>query len=304
MARVEKKYEVLPGVAIPDLKAILSAASDFSSEGVEGVELNTNHHPSVKNEPKMQAATGEDIDRLRALGEAVAEEEVRAAAESKRRMEAIKGAVETPLSLSDLRKANAEQEMSEERREEIKKIDAEQAAKAAEEEAKAKAREERRLQQQKALEESLARKAAKAEEEARILAEKQAKLDEIEKARKAQERLEAKKKAQEEAAKRAAEAKEAGPDDEYLAWVKAKREAAIAEAAEKKALEEAKKAEAKPEVKEEAPAAVVETPVAETPVVETPAPEEKAEEVIVEAVPVIPNTNSDDSTLDDFGEFL
>lgn len=314
MARDEKKYEILPGVAIPDLKTIMSAASDFSNEGVADLNIR-DPHKVEHHKPMMEAASGEDIEKLKRLGEAVAEEEERSAAESKRRMEAIMGAVVTPESISDLRKSATER-MTDEQREEMKRLEAEEAAKKAEEEAKIKAREERRMQQQKALEESLARKAAKAEEEARIEAEKKAKLEAEEKARKEQERLEAKKKAKEEAQKRAAErANEKNePDDEYKAWVKAKREAALAEAAEKeaqkKAAEEAKKAaeeskkvaeESKTEEEakdnEETPEVVVEP--AEVEIKDEPQSNESETEDPLKNIPV-----DGDSALDDFSEFL
>ena len=39
--REEKKYEILPGVEIPDIKRIQEAASDFSISEVGDVEIRT-----------------------------------------------------------------------------------------------------------------------------------------------------------------------------------------------------------------------------------------------------------------------
>ena len=37
----EKKYEILPGVDLPDMKTIQQAASDFSVSGVSDIKINT-----------------------------------------------------------------------------------------------------------------------------------------------------------------------------------------------------------------------------------------------------------------------
>ena len=238
MAREEKKYEILPGVQIPDLSQILNAASDFSAPGVEGIEID--HKRKSSYETKSSASSsGADISELQALGDKVAEDEAKAQEESRRRMEAIKSQVIAPESLSDLSK-HAATEMSEERRAEIEKRMEEQKKAQEIEEAKRKAREERRLQQQKALEESLARKAAA--QEAKEAEERKLKEEKEEEERKARKEAEIEKqKAIKEA--RAAKDKEqkAQRDDDYKAWVKAKREAAIKEQEEKKAAEEAKR---------------------------------------------------------------
>lgn len=291
MGREEKKYEVLPGVAIPDLKTIISAASDFSNEGVETVNVRTTNSRVDRPRVEISVPTNEDINKLQQLGNAVAEEEERSQEESRRRMEAIKNSVVTAETMSGLR-ASAVERMTDEQKAEMERIAQEEAAKKAEEEAKIKAREERRLQQQKALEESLALKAAKEEEAARIAAEEKAKQEAIELERKKQERLEAKKKAQEEAAKRQAE-KKSEPDDEYKAWVKAKREAAIAEAKEKEAN--------KPKVDSTPVEKIEENEVIEEVEVQAPTTEETK---------VVISTDNDDPvgdadiTLDDFNEFL
>lgn len=279
----ERKYEILPGVAVPDIKSIVDAASDFSVSGVEDVAIKEHHNGNNQQNPIK--VTGAAVDELNKLGNQVAEEEEKAAEESRRVMEAIKAQAQV-ADLSELKKA-AEENMTPEKREEIQREQEALAAARAEEEAKAKAREERRLQQQKALEESLARKAAEAEEKAAKEAEEAAAKAKAEK----EERI---RKQKEEAAARAEARKNEKPqqDDDYKAWVKAKREAAIAEAAEKAAEEEAKKAAEAAEAKakkEAAMAALIakSTELADEEVVKESAPvdEPKAEEKPVEAEP-------------------
>ena len=266
MSREEKKYEVLPGVSIPDMKTINAAASDFSVSGVE--DVNVREQKIVELKDAVKAATGEDVEKLKALGQKVAEEEDRSAEESRKRMAEIKSrAISAPESMSSLKKT-ASAVVSEEKKEAIAREQEEIAQKKAEEEKKQAAREERRQMQQKALEESLARKAKEAEEKAAKEKAEQDKLEVIEKAKKEEER----KKAKEEALARINSAnnsdkKDNSKDDEYKAWVKAKKEAALQAQAEKEA--------------EDKPAAVT--------------TEKKVEEAGIA---------SDDETMDDFSEFL
>lgn len=256
MERDSKKYEILPGVPVPDIKTILNAASDFSSPGVEGIELKGEHifeDPFKKQmsqstpapSPLPESVSENDKANLQSLGQQVAEEEDRITEESRKRMAAIKSQIIGPASIDDLsrRAAAAAEEQSEDRRKELEEKRKEMEAKrkeqeelAAAEEAKRKAREERRKQQQQALEDSLARK--KKENEERLekeKAEQKAREEEERKAREALEaaraeeerkaeeaRLEAERKAEAEA--RAKEAAER--DEEYKAWVQAKKEAA------------------------------------------------------------------------------
>jgi len=164
MAREEKKYEVLPGTSVPDIKTILNAASDFSTPGVDNIEIKGMLKP---NSPAGEAvergpATEEEIRRLQELGNKVSEEEERSAAESRRKMEEIKNrAVIAPESMTELRQRAVDNTvMSDEKRLEIEKAMKEQAEKEAEEEAKRKAREERRAMQKAAMEQSRAKKQA------------------------------------------------------------------------------------------------------------------------------------------------
>lgn len=165
-----KKYEILPGTAVPNMKDILAAASDFSTPGVENLQIKGEHINSnggksyslddVIND--LHTMNEEDLKKLQALGDEVSESEARAQEESRRKMEAImNNAVIAPESLSQLRD-RAASEVSEEKKAEIEKLRQEQEAKEAEERAKAKAREERRQMQRQAMLDSR----AKAEEEA------------------------------------------------------------------------------------------------------------------------------------------
>lgn len=182
MSIEEKKYEVLPGTSVPDIKTILNAASDFSTPGVDSIEIKGMTKPGSLSDPEIERgpATEEEIKRLQELGNQVSEEEERAAAESRRKMEAIKNsAVIAPESLTELRQRASENvnTMSEEKRQEIEKTMKEQAEREAEEEAKRKAREERRALQKAAMEQSRAKKEAEAkvnEEETSVDEEPQA----------------------------------------------------------------------------------------------------------------------------------
>ena len=166
MKRIQKKYEILPGVPTPDFKTIVDAASDYSTTGVEGVEVRHVEFEAEESERfTPTVTTGAVANELNKLGAQVSANE---AQERKRKMEAIKQrAVSAPESMSDLRKAAAER-MSDEQREDFAQKIAEEEQQIAEQEAKQKAREERKQMQQKALEDSLARKAAKEQEIAEL----------------------------------------------------------------------------------------------------------------------------------------
>lgn len=232
MAREEKKYEILPGTKTPDIKAIVNAASDFSNPGVEELDLKgAEFRKTLATESDQPVqVTSEEISKLKNLGIEVAESELRAQAESAKKMEEIKKQIIAPASIENLQKS-ASKFVSEEKREIIEKERAEKEAKLAEEEAKRQAREERRLAQQKALEETLAKKAV-IEEEARkkAEAEEQLRKQKEEEQKKAEAKLLKEKQAAENAVKDAQAKKER--DDDYKAWVRAKREEAIKKQAE------------------------------------------------------------------------
>jgi len=164
--REEKKYEVLPGVELPDLKTIKAAASDFSISDVGDVAI---REFSVETSSVAAATTApvstEELARLQSLGDKVAEEESRSQAESRAKMEAIKkNAIHASESISDLKTSNI-QKVNEEKRQEIENSLMEDQQIKAEEAAKIQAREERRQLQQRLFEEAKAR-AAKEKAEA------------------------------------------------------------------------------------------------------------------------------------------
>ncbi len=167
--REEKKYEVLPGVDIPDIKKIQEAASDFSVSDVGEVELKT-----VTLQPVSKAITPavQDFSELQELGVKVAEDEAKAQAESRAKMEKIMHNVKAPESIKDLKESHIAQVNAEKRKELEESLKAAEEQQA-EEEAKNKAREERRQLQQRLLEESR-EKAAKERAEKERLEKEQA----------------------------------------------------------------------------------------------------------------------------------
>ena len=188
--REEKKYEILPGVEIPDIKKIQEAASDFSISEVGDVELRT-----VTLQPVIEAAapgvSSEELSNLQSLGVKVAEDEERSKAASRAKMDAIMNkAVQAPESIGDLKASHIAQLNDEKRKKQLEEEMKEAEAQKAEEDAKNKAREERRQLQQRLLEESK-EKAAK-EKEAQEKAAQEAAAKEEEEIRKAAEEMAAK----------------------------------------------------------------------------------------------------------------
>jgi len=167
----EKKYEILPGVEIPDMKTIQEAAADYSASGVEDFEIKT----FAINKPIAGATTApisaEELSDLQNMGDKVAADEERQAAESRKRMDSImQNAVQAPMDLNKLRRENANK-MSEEERKKMEEQIAEEEKAQAEIEAKNKAREDRRKLQQQLLEEARERARIDREQE-KYLAEK------------------------------------------------------------------------------------------------------------------------------------
>jgi len=178
--REEKKYEILPGVEIPDIKKIQEAASDFSISEVGDVEIKT-----VTLQPVIEAAapgvSAEELSNLQSLGVKVAEDEERSKAESRAKMDAIMNkAVQAPESIGDLKASHIAQLNDEKLKKKLEDEMKEAEAQKAEEDAKNKAREERRQLQQRLLEESKEKAAkekeaaAKEEEEIKKAAEEMA----------------------------------------------------------------------------------------------------------------------------------
>ena len=234
--REEKKYEILPGVEIPDIKKIQEAASDFSISEVGNVEIKTITIQPIA-EATTPAVSAADLNQLQSLGDKVAENEERSKAESRAKMDKIMNkAVSAPESIFDLKASHIAQ-VNEEKRKQIEEEMKEADAQKAEEEAKNKAREERRQLQQKMLEESREKAAKEKEAQEKAAAEAAAREEEEIK------------KAAEEMAKK------------LMAPVEEKKEAPKADAEKKP--EEAPKAEAekKPEEMAKRPAAPDEVPI-------------------------------------------
>ena len=166
----EKKYEILPGVDIPDMKTIKDAASDYSASGVEDFEIKTfaiSKHVAGAVAP----VSTDELSDLQNMGDKVAADEERQAAESRKRMDSImKNAVQAPSDLNKLRRENANK-MNEEDRKKMEEQIAEEEKAQAEIDAKNKAREERRKLQQQLLEEARERARIDREQE-KYLAEK------------------------------------------------------------------------------------------------------------------------------------
>ena len=269
--REEKKYEVLPGVEIPDMKRIQEAASDFSVSDVGDVEIKT-----VTLQPVVKAVSAgvsdEDLSQLQNLGNKVAEDEARAKAESRAKMDKIMHNVKAPESMTDLKKSHIEQVDAEKRKEIEESLKAEEQQKA-EEDAKAKAREERRQLQQRLLEESRERAAKLKAEKERLDKALDAK---VEMDRTKQEKLESE----------ASTAKETASSE-------TRQDAAGMKTAEKNIESSGEKTADKPEEKA-AEAAKIAEKAAEKPV------EKPAEPAVKKTATVV----SDAEAFDDFKEFL
>ena len=224
--REEKKYEILPGVEIPDIKKIQEAASDFSISEVGDVDIKAVSYEPITSHV-TPSVSPEELARLQALGVKVAEDEERSKAESKAKMEKIMKNVSAPESVNDL-KASHMASLSEQKRKQVEDEMKEANQQHAEEEAKNKAREERKILQQAILEESRAK--AEAEQALIEAAEKAKKIAEAKAAREAAEKAakeaaeRAAKEAEEKAAREAKEAAERAAREE-----EAKKAAAIKE---------------------------------------------------------------------------
>ncbi len=281
--REEKKYEILPGVELPDLKTIREAASDFSVSEVGDVDIRevTLVEPTSVEAATTAAVSPEELANLKNLGDKVAEDEAKAQAESKAKMDEIKKkAVHASESLSDLKASNMQRVIDDDKRKAIEdSLKAEQEQQA-EIDAKNKAREERRLLQQRLFEEAKERAAKE-----RAAAEDAAKKENAD-SEKAEE-----KSAEEKAEVKSEEKVEAKAEEKVEAKVAEKAvEAAPAAKEEPKEVKEESKEEPKAETKEE-PAKKITTAAEVKP---ENFVDDKREATIASA----------DETFDDFKEFL
>ena len=253
--REEKKYEILPGVEIPDIKKIQEAASDFSVSEVGDVEIKTvTLQPVI--EPIAPGVSAEELSNLQSLGVKVAEDEERSKAASRAKMDAIMNkAVQAPESIGDLKASHIAQLNDEKRKKQLEDEMKEAEAQKAEEDAKNKAREERRQLQQRLLEESK-EKAAK-EKEAQERAAKEAAEKEEEEIKRAAEEMAAKlMQPVEEKKEEAAKTEDAPKAEEPKAEADKKEEPSKVEEApkaEEKKPEEAQKPAQRPSAPDEVP---------------------------------------------------
>lgn len=253
--REEKKYEILPGVEIPDIKKIQEAASDFSISEVGDVEIKTvTLQPVI--EPIAPGVSAEELSNLQSLGVKVAEDEEHSKAVSRAKMDAIMNkAVQAPESIGDLKASHIAQLNDEKRKKQLEDEMKEAEAQKAEEDAKNKAREERRQLQQRLLEESK-EKAAK-EKEAQEKAAKEAAAKEEEEIKKAAEEMAAKlMQPVEEKKEEAAKTEDAPKAEEPKAEADKKEELSKVEEApkaEEKKPEEAQKPAQRPAAPDEVP---------------------------------------------------
>ena len=180
---LKRKYEILPGVSVPDMKTLAEASHNYDEVGVEQFEVKA--VPRYMADGTPDVATAAELEQLKALGVQVAEAEVRQSEESRKRMESImSSAVQPPSTLNDLKK-DAAKKISGEKKKQLEESMREQEEARAEEEAKQKAREDRRKLQHQMLED--AKKKAEAEKanapvEDPAKAEEPSKSDEVIKA--------------------------------------------------------------------------------------------------------------------------
>ena len=265
----EKKYEILPGVELPDLKSIHDAASDFSVSGVNDIQIKSPKPYYSADGTPGDEATAAELAALQELGDQVAADEARAAADSRRRMDAILAtAVQQPESIIDLLNYNRDkvsEETIRQKEEELKKAAELQAAL----EEKERAREERRQLQQRLLEEARERAASMREAEKRGIKADESLLD---------------KKDDDEAEEDKAAVEDTVAEDVVEAEVAEDSE--VAEEPAKEAAKEIEPAEETAPVAEKKPEMPVRKPLAP--------PSE----------PVKPSIASAEETFDDFSEFL
>ena len=158
MEENERKYQILPGVKLPDYKTLKEASSDFEISGLEDVNFKAPVTMS-DSQATRENLSAEDVKRLMELGDEVADNEERQAEESKRKMQAIlQNAVTQSATLDDLKKS-AILQASDEKRAELEQREKEEAAKKAEEDEKKRMREERRAMQKANLDAVIAKKA-------------------------------------------------------------------------------------------------------------------------------------------------
>lgn len=154
----ERKYKILPGVPMPDLKQILDASSDYSDPG----ELTVSTSARKERETKVVTAkdlTPEEIKYLQELGLEVAQAVDEANLESQRKMDEIKNrSVVAPVTMDNLRETAAASIEDEDKKAEVQRHLDELAKEKEKEEELKRQRMERRAKQKQAVEDLLKKK--------------------------------------------------------------------------------------------------------------------------------------------------
>lgn len=154
----ERKYKILPGVPMPDLKQILDASSDYSDPG----ELTVSTSARKERETKVVTAkdlTPEEIKYLQELGLEVAQAVDEANLESQRKMDEIKNRnVVAPVTMDNLRETAAASIEDEDKKAEVQRHLDELAKEKEKEEELKRQRMERRAKQKQAVEDLLKKK--------------------------------------------------------------------------------------------------------------------------------------------------
>lgn len=154
----ERKYKILPGVPMPDLKQILEASSDYSDPG----ELTVSTSARKERETKVVTTkdlTPEEVKYLQELGLEVAQAVDEANLESQRKMDEIKNrSVVAPVTMDNLRETAAASIEDEDKKAEVQRHLDELAKEKEKEEELKRQRMERRAKQKRAVEDLLKKK--------------------------------------------------------------------------------------------------------------------------------------------------
>ncbi len=154
----ERKYKILPGVPMPDLKQILDASSDYSDPGELTVSISSRKERETKV-VTTKDLTPEEIKHLQELGLEVAQAVDEANLESQRKMDEIKNRnVVAPVTMDNLRETAAASIEDKDKKAEIQRHLDELAKEKEKEEELKRQRMERRAKQKQAVEDLLKKK--------------------------------------------------------------------------------------------------------------------------------------------------
>lgn len=154
----ERKYKILPGVPMPDLKQILDASSDYSDPGELTVSISSRKERETKV-VTTKDLTPEEIKYLQELGLEVTQAVDEANLESQRKMDEIKNRnVVTPVTMDNLRETAAASIEDEDKKAEVQRHLDELAKEKEKEEELKRQRMERRAKQKQTVEDLLKKK--------------------------------------------------------------------------------------------------------------------------------------------------